>query len=68
MEVAIAKRTVALPLDDAVPAVLVSLRLTPGGSARGSLASLVRVTRALRELPREEFRAVLNPICKGEHP
>ncbi len=58
MEEAIAKRTVAVPLDDAVPAMLVSLR-PPGGNARGNQASPVHVARALRELPREEFQAGL---------
>src|SRR6267378_1923061 len=58
MEEAIAKRTVAVPLDDAVPAMLVSLR-PPGGNARGNQASPVHVARALRELPREEFQVGL---------
>ena len=55
MEEAIAKRTVAVPLDDAVPAMLVSLR-PPGGNARGNQASPVHVRGHCASFRAKSFR------------
>ena len=54
-----AKRSLALQLDEAVQAMLVSLRPRPEEAPDGDLVPLVRVAQALRDLPREEFRAAL---------
>jgi PhnB protein len=54
-----AKRSLALQLDEAVQAMLVSLRPRPEEAPDRELAPLVRVAQVLRELPREEFRAAL---------
>jgi uncharacterized glyoxalase superfamily protein PhnB len=54
-----AKRSLALQLDEAVQAMLVSLRPRPEEAPDRELAPLMRVAQALRELPRKEFRAAL---------
>lgn len=54
-----AKRSLALQLDEVVQAMLVSLRPRPEEAPDRELASLARVARELRDLPREEFRAAL---------
>lgn len=54
-----AKRSLALQLDEVVQAMLVSLQPRPEKWQDRELASLTRVAQALRELPREEFRAAL---------
>src|SRR5437660_11298220 len=53
------KRPLALQLDEVVQAMLVSLQPRPEKAPDRQLASLVRVARELRDLPREEFRAAL---------
>jgi len=53
------KRPLALQLDEVVQAMLVSLQPHPEKAPDRQLASLVRVARELRDLPREEFRATL---------
>jgi PhnB protein len=55
----VAKRSLALQLDEVVQAMLVSLRPRPEEAPDRELASLTRVAQALRELPREKFRAAL---------
>jgi hypothetical protein len=50
------KRSLALQLDEAVQAMLVSLRPRPEEAPESNLAALVRVAQRY------------NPICKGEHP
>jgi PhnB protein len=57
--VAVAKRSLALQLDEVVQAMLISLRPRPEEAPDRDLASLTRVAQALRELPRQEFRAAL---------
>ena len=54
-----AKRSLALQLDEAVQAMLVSLQPRPEKAPDRELTALVRVAQALRELPRKEFRAAL---------
>jgi uncharacterized glyoxalase superfamily protein PhnB len=54
-----AKRSLALQLDEAVQAMLVSLRPRPEKAPDRDLAPLVRVAQVLRDLPREEFRTTL---------
>jgi len=54
-----AKRSLALQLDEAVQAMLVSLQPRPEKAPGRELTALVRVAQALRELPRKEFRAAL---------
>src|SRR5260370_42679051 len=56
---AMAKRCVALQLDEVVQWMLVSLRPQPEETPDRELASLTRVAQALRDLPREEFRVAL---------
>src|SRR5206468_4152278 len=56
---AMPKRPLALQLDEVVQAMLVSLQPRPEKAPDRQLASLVRVARELRDLPREEFRAAL---------
>jgi PhnB protein len=53
------KRSLALQLDEAVQAMLVSLQPRPEQSPARELAALTRVAQVLRELPREEFRVAL---------
>jgi uncharacterized glyoxalase superfamily protein PhnB len=53
------KRPLREQLDEAVQAMLVSLQPRPEEKPDRKLAALVRVAQALRELPREEFRAAL---------
>ena len=53
------KRSLALQLDEAVQAMLVSLQPRPEKSPARELAALTRVAQVLRELPREEFRVAL---------
>ena len=53
------KRSLAVQLDEAVQAMLVSLRPRPEEVPDRRLAPLVYVAQELRELPREEFRAAL---------
>jgi PhnB protein len=55
----VAKRSLAMQLDEVVQAMLVSLQPRPEPSPSRDLAPLLRVAQALRELPREEFRATL---------
>jgi uncharacterized glyoxalase superfamily protein PhnB len=57
--VAVAKRSLALQFDEVVQAMLVSLRPRPEEAPDRELASLTRVAQVLRDLPRQEFRAVL---------
>ena len=54
-----AKRSLALQLDEVVQAMLVSLQPRPEPSPSRELAPLLRVAQVLRELPRQEFRAAL---------
>jgi len=54
-----AKRSLAMQLDEVVQAMLVSLRPRPEEAPDRDLASLARVAQVLRELPREEFRTAL---------
>jgi len=54
-----AERSLALQLDEAVQAMLVSLQPRPEEAPDRELAPLMRVAQALRELPRKEFRAAL---------
>ncbi len=54
-----AKRSLALQLDEAVQAMLVSLQPRPEEAPDRELVPLVRVAQLLRDLPREEFRAAL---------
>ena len=54
-----AKRSLALQLDEVVQAMLVSLQPRPEKSPERELAALTRVAQALRELPRKEFRVAL---------
>ena len=54
-----AKRSLALQLDEAVQAMLVSLQPRPEKAPDRELTALVRVAQALRELPRKEFWAAL---------
>jgi uncharacterized glyoxalase superfamily protein PhnB len=53
------KRPLREQLDEAVQAMLVSLRPRPEEKPDRNLAALVRVAQGLRDLPREEFRAAL---------
>ncbi|PYT56222.1 MAG: hypothetical protein DMG43_00775 [Acidobacteria bacterium] len=53
------KRSLAVQLDDAVQAMLVSLRLRPEKAPDRKLAPLLEIARELRLLPRQEFRATL---------
>jgi PhnB protein len=55
----VAKRSLGLRFDEVVQAMLVSLRPRPEEAPDRELTSLLRVAQALRELPREEFRAAL---------
>jgi len=55
----VAKRSLALQLDEVVQAMLVSLRPRPEEAPDRELASLTRVAQALRDLPRQEFQAAL---------
>ncbi len=54
-----AKRSLALQLDEVVQWMLVSLRPRPEETPDRKLASLTRVAQVLRDLPREEFRVAL---------
>jgi len=54
-----AKRSLALQLDEVVQAMLVSLRPRPEKAPDRELASLARVAQQLYDLPRQEFRAAL---------
>jgi uncharacterized glyoxalase superfamily protein PhnB len=63
-----AKRSLAMQLDEAVQAMLVSLRPRPEAAPDRELASLTRVAQALRELPREEFRAALKSDLQRRTP
>ncbi len=53
------KRSLAVQLDAAVQAMLVSLRLRPEKAPDRKLAPLLEIARELRLLPRQEFRATL---------
>jgi len=63
-----AKRSLAMQLDEVVQAMLVSLRPRPEPAPDRELASLTRVAQALRELPREEFRAALKSDLQRRTP
>ena len=54
-----AKRSLALQLDEVVQAMLVSLQPRSEKEPNRELASLQRVAQELRDLPREQFRAAL---------
>ncbi len=54
-----AKRSLALQLDEVVQAMLVSLPPRPEKAPDRELTSLMRVAQELRDLPRQEFRAAL---------
>jgi len=54
-----AKRSLAVQLDNIVEAILVSLQPRPEEKAHRELASLAEIARDLRLLPRQEFRAAL---------
>ena len=54
-----AKRSLALQLDEVVQAMLVSLRPRPEEAPDRELPALTRLAQELRDLPREEFRAAL---------
>src|SRR5260370_31888806 len=66
--VAMAKRSLAMQLDEVVQAMLVSLRTRPEPAPDRDLASLTSVAQALRELPREEFRAELKSDLQRRTP
>jgi PhnB protein len=53
------KRSLALQFDEVVQAMLVSPRPRPEEAADRELPALTRVAQALRDLPRQEFRAAL---------
>jgi PhnB protein len=53
------KRSLALQFDEVVQAMLVSLRPRPEEAPDRELPALTRVAQALRDLPRQEFRAAL---------
>jgi len=55
----VAKRSLAMQLDEAVQAMLVSLRPRPEEAPDRELAPLLSVAQVLRDLPREEFRTAL---------
>jgi len=59
MRAAMAKRSLALQLDEVVQWMLVSLRPRPEETPDRELASLTRVAQVLRDLPRKEFRVAL---------
>jgi PhnB protein len=59
-----AKRSLALQLDEVVQAMMVSLRPRPEKTPDRDLAPLLRVAQVLRELPRKEFRATLKSELK----
>lgn len=59
-----AKRSLALQLDEVVQATLVSLQPRPEEAPDRDLASLTRVAQGLRDLPRQEFRATLKSDLK----
>jgi len=54
-----AKRSLAVQLDNVVEAMLVSLQPRPEPSPHRELASLLNVAQELRLLPRQEFRSAL---------
>jgi hypothetical protein len=54
-----AKRSLALQLDEVVQAMQVSLQPRPEKAPARELAPLTRVAQVLRDLPREEFRGAL---------
>jgi PhnB protein len=60
----VAKRSLALQLDEVVQAMMVSLRPRPEKTPDRDLASLLRVAQVLRDLPRKEFRATLKSDLK----
>ena len=53
------KRPLSEQVDEAVQAMLVSLRLRPERDPSPSLAVLVPIAQVLRDLPRESFRIAL---------
>jgi PhnB protein len=55
----VAKRSLALQLDEVVQAMLALLPPPPEQAPDRELASLTRAAQVLRQLPREEFRAAL---------
>jgi len=55
----VAKRSLAMQLDEVVQAMLMSLRPRPEEAPDRELAALTRVAQALCDLPRQEFRAAL---------
>jgi uncharacterized glyoxalase superfamily protein PhnB len=57
-----------MQLDEVVQAMLVSLRPRPEPAPDRDLASLTSVAQALRELPREEFRAALKSDLQRRTP
>src|SRR5580704_3922952 len=59
------KRPLADQLDNVVEALLVSLRPRPEEKPHRDLAALLRVATALRNLPREDFRATLKKQLQG---
>ncbi len=63
-----AKRSLAMQLDEVVQAMLVSLRPRPEEAPDRELASLARVAQVLRDLPREEFRAALKSDLQRRAP
>ncbi len=63
-----AKRSLAMQLDEVVQAMLVSLRPRPEPAPDRDLASLTSVAQALRELPRKEFRAALKSDLQRRTP
>jgi PhnB protein len=55
----VAKRSLAVQFDEVVQAMLVSLQPRPEKAPDRELPSLLRMAQALRDLPRQEFRAAL---------
>lgn len=53
------KRSPAQELDRAIDAMLISLPPGPGQNLRSGVAQLLAIARALRDLPRPEFKSVL---------
>jgi PhnB protein len=60
----VAKRSLAMQLDEVVQAMLVSLPPRPEEAPDRNLPALTRVAQVLRELPREEFRETLKSDLK----
>ena len=63
-----AKRSTDELLNRAIDALLASQPLSPEERDNRSVARLLPLAEALRQLPRPGFKQNLNPICEGEQP